>query len=157
MAQFQFTEKEYMRAAFAISRRRLLRTLIIFLLAFALILASLILSGHPSRETLGLGLIGFLLILAFFAFAVWWQLRRAYLGQPVLQALLRVTIDDRQLSYVWERGSYNLPWSGVRRAVETPEFMFLYESPISTRILPKRALSEEEIALIRRKVESLLQ
>ena len=67
---------------------------------------------------------------------------------------MNVTIDEEQLSYSWARGSYILPWANVRRGRETPNFFILFESSLSGRMLPKRALSSDELAIIRKHVAS---
>lgn len=152
MAQFQFTEAEFVRATFILSRRRLAWMSILAVVAFGLIAVSLALKPeHSLGEAIVICGAGCAILLAFLFFGVRSRAKKIFREQPILQAPLTVTIDEEQLAYTWERGSYFLPWAKVKTRAETPEFFFVYESPSSARIIPRRALSDAETAIIRRK------
>jgi YcxB-like protein len=123
-------------------------------IAIALIATSFLLRRESPGVVLMYALEGFVLICIVIGFTIWRQATRSYRQNPVFQSELNVVIDDQQISYTWARGSHATPWANISRAIETPEFFFLFETPISVRILPKRALSADETALIRQKIEA---
>ena len=152
MAQFQLSEKEFVQACLRIRFRR--RTIILFFVAMALMILSL--SGSESWAfTIIVGglVIGFVAGLTYFLSA--FKLRKTYREQQSLQEVITVTINDEQLNYSWSRGNAVFLWSDIRRWKQTRDFFLLFESEMFARILPKRALSPEEIAVIRAKLSSL--
>ena len=154
MAQFQLSEKEFVRASLTISFRRWVRSLVLFAIAFGLIVASLLFRGKPPLEAIAFPLMGIVLVIVSLRLLSTWRLRKCFREQKSLQQVIDVTIDPQHLSYSSARGSYLLPWADVRRSLETKEFFVFFESSYLGRILPKRVLSQEETAIIRKQIAS---
>src|SRR5690242_20481307 len=111
MAIFQFSEEEYRRALLRVSRRRIIRSFCLFIVAIALIAASFLFRGDSPGVVLIYSLEGFVLLCVVIGFRVWRQAANYYRQQPAVQSVLNVSIDDQQLSYTWARGSYIMPWT----------------------------------------------
>jgi hypothetical protein len=154
MAQFQLSEKEFIRGSWAIPLRRPLRQWILYVVALGLIVTSLIFQGYSVISAIALSLGGVILFFGLVYFLANLRLKKIFREQQSLRELIDVTIDDQQLSYSWARGTYTLPWENVRRGSETKNFFILFESSFFARMLPKRALSQEESAIIRAKTAS---
>ena len=152
MATFQLTEDEFIRGSLTLALRP--RSLVMLGIAVGLIASSLHFNGHPLTESVLFALVGAVLIVALFYFLARFRLKKIFREQQSLREVMNVTIDEEQLSYSWARGSYILPWANVRRGRETPNFFILFESSFYGRMLPKRALSPEELAIIRNKIAS---
>jgi hypothetical protein len=148
MAQFQLSEKEFIRGSLAIPLRRPLRQWILYVLALGLLTTLLVFKGHSVIGAIALCLGGLILLVAFIYLLATLRLKKIFREQQSLRELIDVTIDDQQLSYSWARGTYTLPWENVRRGLETRNFFILFESSFFARMLPKRALSQEETAII---------
>jgi hypothetical protein len=155
MATFQFSENEYVRACHAMARRHLWRSAILMFIAVSLIAGSYAVKGK-NIESWAVGIICGLLFFFILARVIMARrIKRAFREQESLRQEITVVFDDEQLAYSWSRGSFVLPWADVRRWKETKDFFLLYESSLFAKILPKRSLSEDEVAIIRRKAESL--
>ena len=152
MATFQLSEDEFIAGSLALSWKR--RTFIIFAIAFGLLVASLAFHGHTMVESIAYPFGGIVALLVFVYFLSRYRLKKIFRETASLQEVINVVIDDQQLDYSWARGSYVLPWSNVRRWKETRNFIILFESSFFGRLLPKRALSSDEIATIHRNVSS---
>jgi hypothetical protein len=152
MAKFQLSEDEFIRGSLALALRP--RALVMLVIAFGLIISSLLFHGHELIESVLIALAGLILIVALFYFLARLRLKKIFREQQSLREEMNVTIDEEQLSYLWARGSYILPWANVRRGRETPNFVILFESSVSGRMLPKRALSPDELAIIRKQIAS---
>jgi len=146
MATFQLTEDEYLSASFAIVRRRLTRASIAYLVAFALVAASLFFT----RELVNIGLLIFLLVIPVSAYL---RIRRLFAKgfrtQKSLQDPITLNLGEEGIAYSQEMGSYLLLWERVYKWHENKQFFFLYESDLAARIIPKRALSPEEEQILR--------
>ena len=150
MAQFQLSEDEFVRGSLIVVWK--LRTIAMFLIALALVIASLAFKGHSLFESVVYPVIGIGAVVGASFLLARYRLKKTFRELPSLQATIDVTIDDQQLSYSWVRGNYILPWANVRRGRETKNFFILWESSAFARMLPKRVLSAEETAIIRKKI-----
>ena len=153
MASFQLTEDEFIRGSLAITWKR--RTIVMFAIAFGLMIAAMGFKGHTLLASIGYPLVGMAVLLLFVWFLVRARLKRAWREQQSLREMINVAIDDKELNYSWSRGTYSLPWTNIRRGFETREFFILFESSMFGRMIPKRVLSPEEEAVIREKMKSL--
>ena len=153
MAQFQLSEDEFVRGAMTITWKR--RTLVLFAIAYLLIVMALAFRQHTIVESLVYPLLGIVSLLTLVYFLTRYRLRKAFRETASFQEMMNVAIDDQQLTYTWSRGTYILPWANIRRGMETRNFFFLFESSMFGRMLPKRALSAEEAAVIRQKLVSI--
>ena len=152
MATFQLSEDEYIRGSLAFVLKP--RTAILLTMALIFFVLSEFFHGRSLMHSIGIILGGALLVGVSIYFLVRRRLKKIFREQQSLQELINVTINDQQLSYSWARGSYVLPWKNVRRGRETQNFFILWESSAFGRILPKRALSEEEKTMIRKNIAS---
>ena len=155
MAQFQLSEKEFVKASLMLSLKRPLRTFILLSIALALIAVSQVFGGRSPGNALAFFLIAIILFTGITYLLSVQRLKKAFREQATLQQPIDLTIDEQQLNYAWPRGTAVFLWSDIRRWKETSDFFLLFESDLFARILPKRALSESEVAIIRRKIESL--
>src|SRR4051812_20316364 len=126
MATFQFSENEFVAGSMKLSFKR--RTLVMFAIAYGLLVTSLLFKGKPILEAVVFPLIGVSLLVAAVYWLSTWRIRKVFREQQSLREVINVTIDDERLSYSWVRGSYILPWNQVRRWIETPDFFILFES-----------------------------
>jgi hypothetical protein len=150
MATFKLSQDEFVRGCLAITWKG--RTIALFGVALAMMIMALAFRGHSLAESVGYSVGGLALLLTFVYLLTRYRLGKIYREQQSLQESIDVTIDDQQLSYSWVRGTYVLPWANVRRASETREFFILFESSAFGRMLPKRVLSPEETAIIRKHI-----
>ena len=152
MAQFQLSEDEYIRGSLAFVLKP--RTVILLTIALIFFVLSEFFHGQSLIHSIGVTLGCAVLFGGLVYFLVRRRLKKIFHEQQSLQELINVTIDDQQLNYSWVRGSYVLPWENVRSGRETQNFFILWESSAFGRILPKRALSEEEKTIIRKNIAS---
>jgi hypothetical protein len=152
MATFQLSEDEFIRGSLAFVLRR--RTAILLVIGLVLISLSQFFNGRSLLQSVAVTLIAALAGSALIYLLARRRLKKIFREQQSLGEVMNVTIDDQQLSYSWARGSYILPWANVRRGLETRNFFILYESSAYGRMLPKRALSEEEKAIVRKNIAS---
>ena len=157
MAEFQLTEKEFVRASLRVAFKRPLRGLILCSLAFALFAYSQFAAGRSWQAAVFGFAIGAAVFPAILYFISARRLKKAFREQESFQLPVNLTLDEAQLHYSFPGGTYAMPWSAVRRWKETGEFILLFESDLFARILPKRALSNEETALVREKMAALPQ
>lgn len=150
MAQFQLSEDEFVRGSLVLAWKP--RTIAMFVIALALIIASLAFKGHSLFESVVYPVIGIAALVGAAFLLSRYRLKKIFREQASLAELIHVTIDDEQLNYSWARGSFILPWANVRRGRETKSFFILWESSAFARILPKRVLSAEETAIIRKNI-----
>lgn len=115
---------------------------------------SLFSKGNALWKSIFLSFVPMVVIIVTVYFATRWRLKRVFHEQQSLREVIDVSIDDQQLSYSWARGTYILPWANVQRGKETRNFFILWESSAFARMLPKRVLSAEETATIRKNLAS---
>ena len=152
MAQFQLSESEFIRGSLAVPSRRPVRNWILYALAFGMVTSSLIFKGHSVIGAIAECLGGLILLVALIYLLATLRLKKIFREQQSLREVIDVAIDDQQLNYSWARGTYILPWKNVRRGIETKNFFILFESSAFARMIPKRVLSAEELAIIRSKI-----
>lgn len=78
------------------------------------------------------------------------RLRKVFDDQASFKERIEATIGDNEIHYSHETGSHNLPWDRIRKWSENKRFIYLYESDLFARIIPKRAISPEEDQIIRK-------
>jgi len=152
MAQFQLSEDEYVRGSLAFVLKP--RTGILLAIALIFFVLSEFFNGRSLIESIGVTLGSAVLLAVLVYLFARRRLRKIFREQASLTELINVTIDDQRLNYSWARGTYLLPWANVRSGRETRNFFILWESSAFGRMLPKRALSEEETAIVRKNIAS---
>ena len=79
----------------------------------------------------------------------WWAARVQYTKQPSAQGPRTMTLDDSGVHLRWETGESKLEWRVFMRWVESKDQFLLYSSPKCFNMLPKRALTPEQLAEFR--------
>src|SRR5258708_20051334 len=152
MASVHVSDDEYGRGSVALALKR--RKGILLAIAFMFFVLFESFNGRSLIESIGVTFGGAVLLAVLVYFLARRRLRKIFSEQASLAELINVTIDDQQLSYSWARGTYIFPWANVRRGRETRNFFILWESSAFGRMLPKRALSAEETAVVRKNIAS---
>src|ERR1051326_1135501 len=99
MAQFQLSEDEFVRGSLIVVLK--LRTIAMFLIALALVIASLAFKGHSLFESVVYPVIGIGAVVGASFLLARYRLKKTFKEWPSLQETIDVTIDDQQLSYSW--------------------------------------------------------
>jgi hypothetical protein len=79
----------------------------------------------------------------------WWRARNLYLKQPSAQGPITVLADAGGLHWRWNGGSSDLEWKHYIRHLESKRQFLLYSSPVLFIIVPKRALTPEQVSEFR--------
>src|SRR6476646_2479729 len=101
MAEFQLSEKDYLRASWLISRRRLGRILLLAPVAIALIVISQSVHGESWVRSLLFCLVIIVAVAAMIFFLTTRRLKRAYREQESMRQRFTVTINNEELVYSW--------------------------------------------------------
>ena len=78
-----------------------------------------------------------------------WYMRRQYTKQPGTHGPRRVTLDDSGVHWRWNGGSSEVEWKNYIYSVEGPSQILFYTSPSCFNIVPKRALSPDQLNELR--------
>jgi hypothetical protein len=109
-------------------------------------------TGHL-RGTLSSALTPLFLLLLFWILylqiSVRWFAKTQFTKQPAVQGPRTMTLDDRGVHWRWDGGSTDIDWRNLIRYVESEGEILLYSSPFCFNIIPKRALSPEELRSLR--------
>ena len=133
---------------------RLVRTLVLLIVAGGLLTSSI--AMRTGDWTIcAFGGAGAIAVAASLVLFMRSRLKTAFREQESMRYILDCEIGNEGLKYSWSLGTSITPWSNIRRWKETAEFFLLYQSNVFANILPKHALSEEEMQLIRQKVAGL--
>src|SRR4051812_1376254 len=111
MAQFQLTENEFVRGSMAVTWKP--RTLILFGIAYLLLVASLGFRQHNAIESFLYPLLGIVGLVGLVYLVFRYRLRKVFNEIAALHERMNVAIDEKQLSYTWSRGNYILPWASI--------------------------------------------
>ncbi len=151
MAQFQFEEKEFVRACMALRKKRMIISCLLLILALGLFGTSRMLNAIPEEKLNAFlpFLAGMIAVPLFSIFVNRWQIRKSFRQSEAAQEHMELTFDEEAVHYSHETGEHKLPWVRVKKWQETPDFFLLYESDSFARILPRRALSDEEESILR--------
>jgi hypothetical protein len=95
-------------------------------------------------------------------FAIWgtvlwglprWAARKQFTGQRATQGPITLTLDETGVHMRWNSGNSDVQWRNFVRCVEGRNQILLYSSPVVFHILPKRALSADELNIVRELVQ----
>lgn len=148
MATFQFTRDEYIAASMGLAKKRVRRFMIIITLLIAAVagfrvyLADNAVAAAPYLAALAV-IIPTILIVSKH------RLGKAYDDQSSLRENFTADIREDGVLYSHTNGSRLLHWDQIRKWSEDARFLYLFESDLYARILPKRALSAEESSFLR--------
>jgi hypothetical protein len=153
MATFQFTREEYIAASFGLAKKRTIRfiALVLFLIAavatFRVISNNNLLAAAPY-------LFALLIIVPTILIVSKHRLGKTYDDQSSLRETFTADIGEEGVRYSHTNGTRLLRWEQIKKWSEDSRFIYLFESDLYARILPKRALSEEESGFLRSKLVS---
>lgn len=97
-----------------------------------------------------------LLLAAFWTFFLWgqpWLAARSQFGkQPSAQGPRTMLLGDAGIHWTWNGGSADIQWRNFVRFLESKNQFLLYSSPACFNIIPKRALTTDQIDTFRKLV-----
>lgn len=107
---------------------------------------------HPDNQTLS-NFAPLFVLAAVWAALTWgtpWLLaRRLFVKQPSLQGPRTMTLDTAGVHLRWSGGTSDFVWNNFTRQLEGKNQFLLYTSPILFTIVPKRALTDEQLSEFR--------
>jgi hypothetical protein len=91
-----------------------------------------------------------LALLAFLAFPIWGSPRLAartqYRKQPSAHSPRTVAFDSTGIRWRWDGGTADWDWKNITGVSEDKKVVLLYTSPNAFNMLPKRALTSEQLS-----------
>jgi DNA-binding transcriptional LysR family regulator len=79
----------------------------------------------------------------------WWAARNQFLKQPAAQGRRTMLLDSSGVHWRWNGGSADVEWKNFIRFRESRHQFLLYSSPACFNIVPKRALTPEQMSEFR--------
>lgn len=79
----------------------------------------------------------------------WWLARTEFVKQPSAQGQRTASFDSNGVNWQWNGGSSTVEWRTYVRWMETNNQILLCSSPVQCAVVPKRALSPEQISELR--------
>jgi hypothetical protein len=79
----------------------------------------------------------------------WWSARRQYRKQPSSQGSRTLAMDATGVHWRWNGGASDVEWKNYIRYVESKRQFLLYLSPAAFNMVPKRALTPEQVSEFR--------
>lgn len=80
----------------------------------------------------------------------WWAARNQFSKQPAAQGPRTMMLDSSGVHWRWNGGSADVDWKNFIRFQETKNQFMLYTSPACFNIVPKRALTLDEMGVFRK-------
>ena len=154
MASFRFTREEFVAASMGLAKKRTIR----FILLVAFLIAAVATFRVFSNNNLLAAapyLIALLVMVPTVIFVSKHRLAKTFDDQASLRETFTVEINAEGIRYSHSTGSKFLGWDRIRKWAEDRRFIYLFESDLYARILPKRALSSEEDRLVRNQLAAL--
>lgn len=153
--QYQLTERDFREAMFAHRKVRPFQrwfyrgliALVVVLLGFA----ALVLLGAAITHDLkpAMNIIPLIGLIVAWAGLIWlvppWMAKTQFRKQPAVQSARSVKVDDAGLRSSWDGGSAESAWKNYIGIFESKNEILLYTSPACFNILPKRALTPEQL------------
>ena len=84
----------------------------------------------------------------------WWLARTEIVKQPSAQGQRTASFDSNGVNWPWNGGSSCVEWKTYVRWMETKNQILLCSSPVQCAVVPKRALSPEQISELPLKFEN---
>lgn len=79
----------------------------------------------------------------------WWAARNQFSKQPAAQGPRTMLLDSGGVHWRWSGGSADIEWKNFIRFQETKNQFLLYSSPACFNVVPKRALTLDQMSLFR--------
>lgn len=154
MATFRFTRDEYIAASMGLAKKRVRRFLIVISLLI-LAVATVRVASNNNLIAAAPYLFALLVIIPTILVVSKHRLGKTFDDQSSLRETFTAGIDDTGIRYSHASGTRLLHWDQIKKWSEDPRFLYLFESDLHARILPKRALSPEESAFLRTRLSSI--
>jgi hypothetical protein len=133
--------------------------LLLFILCFGPGICLINLVFNPLSRFLEDGL-PLLLLGAFWLLVLWilpkWNVRRQFIKQPSAHGPKKLSLDAAGLHWKWSGGSTDLEWQHFTRVLESKKQFLFYSSPVVFNVLPKRVLTVDQMADIRKLLATYL-
>ena len=114
---------------------------------------------HPNKYDL-FDLVPKVIVAALLAILLWVLPRRLareqFRKQPAARGQTTVILDDSGAHWRWDGGSAHWEWKSYLRFLESKHHFLLYTSPYSFHIVPKRAITPQQIFEVRAILEQHL-
>ena len=81
--------------------------------------------------------------------APWWSARNQFRKQPSAQGPRILMLDSTGTHWRWDGGTADVEWKNVIRYLEGKNEFLLYSSPAAFNMIPKRAMSAEQLEELR--------
>jgi hypothetical protein len=154
MATFKFTRDEYLAASLSLAKQRTLR-FILFLAAVVVAIATFRVIRNDNVLAASPYVVALLVMVPTVIFVLRHRLGKTFDDQASLRETFTVEINSEGIRYSHSTGTRLLGWDRIKKWSEDRRFIFLFESDLHARILPKRALSETENKLVRSQLASV--
>ena len=156
--KFTLTEQEAVAAALLVLNKQLWAKRSFRLLLWT-ILGLLLIAGllDPSalRRPLLLAMIGMAIVLVLMIrLVVPFHAKRHFRQAAALRDEIEVTWDDEGVGFSGAHGNSRLVWGEFHRWAENDRLVLLYQSQMLYNIIPKRALTAEQVGELRRSLEA---
>lgn len=154
MATFQFTREEYVAASMGLAKKRMMRFIILVALLIIAVATFRVISNNNLLAAAPY-LVALLIMIPTVIGVSKHRLAKTFDVQASLREAFTVEINAEGIRYTHSTGSKFLGWDRIRKWSEDRRFIYLFESDLYARILPKRALSAEEDALVRSHISAV--
>jgi hypothetical protein len=160
---YQLTQRDFRECIFAHRSRnayskwlwRLLFAALIFIGAVLLLAVIVIHDPNLTKNVAPLFFLGLLWLVLIWGLP-WWSARKQFVGQPMAQGPRTVALDDAGAHWRWAGGSADVEWRNYARALEGKNQFLLYTSPVCFNILPKRALTPDQLEQVRQLLKQMI-
>ena len=153
---FELKQNDFLQSYVAHRKRNamskwsfLLLASFVFMLAILAILPLLTRTTHPTFFNIAQAatLVGFWVLMVW-GFP-WWFARQQFQKQPKAHGTREMVADADGLHLAWNGGSANMSWTNQVRYLESKDQFPLYTSPTCFNIIPKRAMTPEQLSNFR--------
>ena len=151
---YELTQKDFTESFSAHRRRRSAANWIrgvvfwMIILGVAFLLFGAIRTGN-TRTLMPLFLLATLCLLILGGLPLSISARKQFLKQPGAHGPRTVVFDDAGTHWRWNGGSSDVEWKNYIRSVEGENQILFYTSPACFNILPKRAMTAEQLGDLR--------
>ena len=157
--EFQCDLKDY-EELFAAQQAKPLRRKILFsavsgLLIIAAVFALVTLGLQESRAFVFINVCWFALVVTYLVIRSVW-IKRDFRGHPHFSQRQVVQVDDTGLRVETGVGKSEMKWGAYERCQETQTLFLLYLGARSVQVIPKRALSSDQMVELRQLLSSKL-
>lgn len=153
---YQLTQRDFYEAFIAHRNRSSIRKWIFRLIASIIFGVALLNLGILVVKTNSKTFADFfpLLVLAcLWGLILWgaphWAARTQFRKQPSVQGPRTATLNNEGVNWKWDGGNADVGWKNFLRWQESKTQFVIYTSPIMFNMIPKRALTSEQVSEVR--------